>query len=69
MVIKSFKAQTKIKLRHMEEKDKKAGKFEHLCRNWKTKWIKKCTNVIINILKGRKRWLFELKLNENHSTG
>ena len=33
MVIMSFKAQTNIKLKHSEEKDKKVGKFKHLCRN------------------------------------
>ena len=41
MVIMSFKAQTKIKLKHMEEKDKKAGKFEHLRKNRILKSIKK----------------------------
>ena len=33
MIITSFKAKTKIKLKNMEEKDKKVGKYEHLCRN------------------------------------
>ena len=41
MVIKSFKAQTKKKLKHKEEKDNNAGNFEHLCRNWIIKLIKK----------------------------
>ena len=41
MVFTSFNVQTKIKLMQMEEKDKKAEKFEHLCRNWIIKGIKK----------------------------
>ena len=33
MLITSFNAQTKIKMNHLEEKDKKAGKLE--TGNWK----------------------------------
>ena len=41
MVFMSFKDQTKIKLKHVEEKDKKAEKFKQLCRNGIIKLIKK----------------------------
>ena len=41
MVITSFKAQTKMKLKHIEEKDKKARKFEHLHRNKMKSKLKK----------------------------
>ena len=41
MVITSFKDKTNIKLKHMKEKGKKAGKFEYLCRNQKINLIKK----------------------------
>ena len=33
MIITSFKAQIKIKLKHLEEKDQKRGNFEYMHRN------------------------------------
>ena len=47
MVITPIKAQTKIKLKHMEEKKQKNGK---ICRNWTKKLIKKVRNWTIKLI-------------------
>ena len=51
MGIMSFKAETEIKIKHMEEKDKKVEKFGNLRRNWLIKLIKKVRNRIVKLIK------------------
>ena len=50
IAIKSFKAQPNIKLKHMQENDKKVGKFQHLQRNWIIMLIKKGRNRIMKLI-------------------
>ena len=62
MVITSCIAQTKIKLNHTEER-KKAGKLEHLQRNWIIKFVIKGRNQIIKLIKkGRKKFKIYIKI-------
>ena len=64
MVILSFKALTKIKMKHMEEKDKKVGKFENLHINLILKLMKKGRNGIKKLIKkGGKSLTFVSKLH------